>query len=96
IRVYFFVSFLSIYLYYAIFVLIRAADLNDRISVKDALLRFSRVYKIMDGKKSIMSEIPASSAKLDEHSSFSICLSLRKALQKLYLLIQFQINNGDR
>ncbi|MCL5881892.1 MAG: transposase, partial [Candidatus Thermoplasmatota archaeon] len=66
IRGYFFISFLSLYLYYSIFVLIRAADLTDRISVKDALLRFSRVYDIVDGKKTIMSEIPASSAKLDE------------------------------
>ena len=63
---YFFLSFLSLYLYYSILLLIRTADLTDRISVKDALLRFSRVYEIIDGKKTIMSEIPASSAKLDE------------------------------
>ena len=66
IRGYFFISFLSLYLYYAIFVLIRAADLTDKISVKDALLRFSRVYEIIDDRKTIMSEIPASSKKLDE------------------------------
>ena len=66
IRGYFFLSFLSLYLYYSIFLLIRTADLTDRISVKDALLRFSRVYEIIDGKKTIMSEIPASSAKLDK------------------------------
>jgi transposase len=72
IRGYFFVSFISLYLYYSIFVLIRAADLTDRISVKDALLKFSRVYTIMDGKKSIMSEIPASSAKLDEQLGTNI------------------------
>jgi hypothetical protein len=46
-------------------VLILAAGLTDKISVKDALLKFSRVYTIMDGKKSTVSEIPASSAKLD-------------------------------
>jgi transposase len=72
IRGYFFVSFLSLYLYYSIFVLIRAAGLTDKISVKDALLKFSRVYTIMDGKKSIMSEIPASSAKLDEQIGTNI------------------------
>ena len=66
IRGYFFVSFLSLYLYYTIFVRIREAGLTNRISVKDALLKFSRVYQIVEGKKSIMSEIPASSAKLDE------------------------------
>ena len=62
----YFLSFLSLYLYYSIFLLIRTADLTDRISVKDALPRFSRVYEIIDGKKTIISEIPASSAKLDE------------------------------
>ena len=72
IRGYFFVSFLSLYLYYSIFVLIRAADLTDRVSVRDALLRFSRVYEITDGKRSIMSEIPASSAKLDEQLGTNI------------------------
>ena len=72
IRGYFFVSFLSLYLYYSIFVLIRAADLTDRVSVRDALLRFSRVYEITDGKRSVMSEIPASSAKLDEQLGTNI------------------------
>jgi transposase len=72
IRGYFFVSFLSLYLYYPIFVLIRAADLTDRVSVRDALLRFSRVYEITDGKRSVMSEIPASSAKLDEQLGTNI------------------------
>ena len=59
-------------MYYGIFVLIREADLTDKISVKDALLRFSRVYEITDGKRSVMSEIPASSAKLDEQLGTNI------------------------
>ena len=36
VRGYFFISFLSLYLYYSIFVLIRAADLTGKITVKDA------------------------------------------------------------
>ena len=72
VRGYFFVSFLSLYLYYSIFVLIRAAGPTDKISVRDALLRFSGVYEITDGKKSIISEIPASSAKLDEQLGTNI------------------------
>ena len=72
IRGHFFVSFLSLYLYYTIFVRIREEDLTNRISVKDALLKFSRVYQIVEGKKSIMSEIPASSAKLDEQLGTNI------------------------
>lgn len=34
--------------------------------MKDALLKFSRVYEIIDDRKTIMSEVPASSRKLDE------------------------------
>ncbi len=69
---YVFVSFLSLYPYYSIFVPIRAADLTDRVSVRDALLRFSRVCEITDGKRSIVPEIPASSAKLDEQLGTNI------------------------
>ena len=64
-REYFFVSFLSLYLYYSIFVLIRAADLTNKLSVKDALLKFSKVYKIVREKKESLSEIPSSVEKID-------------------------------
>ena len=64
-RGYFFVSFLSLYLYYRIFVLIRAADLTSKLSVKDVLLKFSKVYRIVRGKKETLSEIPASVEKID-------------------------------
>ena len=64
-RGYFFVSFLSLYMYYSIFVLIRAADLTNKLSVKDALLKFSKVYKIVGEKKESLSEIPSSVEKID-------------------------------
>ena len=72
VRGYFFISFISLYIYYSIFVLIRAANLTDRVSVKDALLRFSRVYEIVDDRRTVMSEIPASSRKLDEQLGTNI------------------------
>ena len=62
---YFFISFVSLYLYYSLFSLIRAADLTSRYSVKDVLLRFSKVYRIVGGKKELNSEIPSSVEKLD-------------------------------
>jgi hypothetical protein len=65
IRGYFFVSFLSLYLYYSIFVLIRAADLTSRLSVKDVLLKFSKVYLIARGKREALSEIPSEVEKID-------------------------------
>ena len=66
VRGYFFVSFLSLYLYYSIFVLIRAADLTSKLSVKDVLLKFSKVYKIVRGNKETLSEIPSGAEKIDE------------------------------
>jgi len=60
-----FVSFLSLYLYYSIFVLIRAADLTSKLSVKDVLLYFSKVYRIVSEKIETLSEIPSSVEKID-------------------------------
>ena len=56
----------SLYLYYSIFVLIRAADLTNKLSVKDVLLKFSKVYKIVRGKRETLSEIPSSVEKIDK------------------------------
>ena len=64
-RGYFFVSFLSLYMYYSIFVLIGAADLANKLSVKDVLLKFSKVYKIVRGKKESLREIPSGVEKID-------------------------------
>ena len=64
-RGYFLISFISLYLYYSIFNLIRSSGLTGRLSVNDALLMFSRVYKIIDGRREMLSELPASVEKLD-------------------------------
>ena len=64
-RGYFFISFLSLYLYYSIFVLIRAADLTNKLLVKDVLLKFSKVYRIVRGNRETLSEIPSSVEKID-------------------------------
>ena len=52
-------------MYYSIFVLIGAADLANKLSVKDVLLKFSKVYKIVRGKKESLSEIPSGVEKID-------------------------------
>ncbi|OWP56857.1 MAG: hypothetical protein B2I17_03605 [Thermoplasmatales archaeon B_DKE] len=66
-RGYFFVSFLSLYLYYSIFTLIRAADLTCKLSVKDVLLKFSKLYRIVRGNRETLSEIPSSVEKIDKN-----------------------------
>lgn len=70
---YFFVSFLSLYLlYYSIFVLIRAADLTSKLSVRDVLLRLSKVYMIVRGNWETLIEIPSSDEKIDKNLGTNI------------------------
>lgn len=45
--------------------LIRAADLANKLSVNDVLLKLSNVYKIVGEKKEPLSEIPSSLEKID-------------------------------
>ena len=71
-RGYFFISFLSLYLYYSIFVLIRAADLTSKMSVKDVLLKFSKVYRIVRGNRETLSEIASSVEKIDKMLGINI------------------------
>jgi len=64
IRGYFFISFLSLYLYYRILNLLRKNDLVSKVSVNEVLLEFSKVYEIHIGKKKKLSEIPDKVMKL--------------------------------
>lgn len=58
VRGYFFISFLSLYLYYKILNLLRKAKLVDKVSVNEVLLELSKVYEIHIGEKRKLSEIP--------------------------------------
>ena len=64
IRGYFFISFMSLYLYYRILNLLRKNDLVSKVSVNEVLLEFSKVYEIHIGKKKKLSEIPDKVMKL--------------------------------
>ena len=43
---YFFITFLSIYLYYSILAIIRRHDLTKGLSVNELLLQLSRIYMV--------------------------------------------------
>ncbi|MDH5415451.1 MAG: transposase [Flavobacteriaceae bacterium] len=64
IRGYFFISFISLYLYYRILNLLRKNNLVSKVSVNEVLLEFSKVYEIHIGKKKKLSEIPDKVVKL--------------------------------
>jgi len=66
VRGYFFISFISLYLYYKILNLLRKAKLVDKVSVNEVLLELSKVYEIHLGEKRKLSEIPNKVEKLAE------------------------------
>jgi transposase len=61
-----FVSFLALYGYCKLQLMLRNAGLLDKISPMDLLEEFSKVYMVKIGDKEIMSEVPKKVRELDE------------------------------
>ena len=72
VRGYFFISFLSLFLYYKILNLLRKNKLVDKVSVNQVLLELSKVYEIHLGEKRKLSEIPDKVKKLAESLELNI------------------------
>lgn len=66
IRGYFFISFISLYLYCKILKILKKKDLIDKWSVKEVLLELSKVYEITLGEKKKLSEIPEKVLKMEK------------------------------
>lgn len=66
VRGYFFVSFVALYVYYALMNKLREKELLKKISVKELLLEFSKVYVVTDGRREIISEVPKKVEELSE------------------------------
>jgi len=65
VRGYFFVSFLSLYLWFRVLGLIRGAGLSDRLGVGELLFELSRVYSVDYGDGRLrLSEVPAKVERL--------------------------------
>ena len=65
-RGYVFASFISLLSYYRILNLLKDKKINKRRSVKDALLRLSKIYLTDVGDRTIMAEIPKKVRELAE------------------------------
>jgi transposase len=65
-RGYLFVSFISLIAYYRILKLLKEKRINDRISVKDAILQLSKIYLTDVGERTIIAEIPKKARDLAE------------------------------
>lgn len=64
VRGYFFVSFISLYLYYKILKMLKEKDFVGKVSVGETLLELSKVYEVTIGEKKKFSEIPKRVGKL--------------------------------
>lgn len=65
VRGYFFVSFLSLYLYFRVMETIRAAEMTSKLSVNELLFQLSKVYLVKYGDgKGMLSEVPGKVERL--------------------------------
>jgi transposase len=67
-----FVAFLSLYAYCKLLKEIKKAEINDKFSPTDILLKFRKVKNINFGEKSIITEVPKKVRDLDKTLKFNI------------------------
>ena len=64
IRGYFFLSFISLYIYFRILETLKAKGMSPKISVKEAILELSKIYAMVHGARVSLAEIPDKSQKM--------------------------------
>ena len=64
IRGYFFISFISLYIYFRILGALKAEGMSPKISVKEAILELSKIYAMVHGARTSLAEIPEKSQKM--------------------------------
>ena len=61
---YFFISFISLYMYFSILKALKEKDLSDKTSVNEALFELSKIHVVADGTKRSVAEISDKSQKI--------------------------------
>ena len=61
---YFFISFISLYMYFSILQVLKDHDVSQKISVKETLFELSKIYVIADGARRTIAEISGRSKKI--------------------------------
>jgi transposase len=72
VRGYFFISFISLYLYYKILNLIKEKNLSNKISVNEVLLELSKIYEVYYENKTKLGPIPERVNRLTENLGINI------------------------
>jgi len=67
-----FVAFLSLYAYCKILKALKKAEINDKFSPNDILLKFRKVKNIDFGEKNIVTEVPKKVRELDKALRFNV------------------------
>ena len=67
-----FVAFLSLYAYCKILKALKKAEINDKFSPNDILLKFSKVKNVDFIEKNIITEVPKKVRELDKALRFNI------------------------
>ena len=81
VRGYFFVSFVALYNYYALMNRLREKELLKKVSVRELLLQFSKVYVVTDGRREIISEVPKKVEDLAEKIGVDISTTDQRAVK---------------
>ena len=67
VRGYFFISFLSLYLYFRVLELLRRHQLIGKISVNELLFELSKIYLVRyDDNRVLLSEVPKKAERFEE------------------------------
>ncbi len=64
IRGYFFLSFISLYIYFRILETLKAKNMSPKVSVKEAILELSKIYAMVHGARVSLAEIPEKSQNM--------------------------------
>jgi len=60
----YFISFVSLYIYFSILEVLKEKKVSEKISAKGALFKLSKIYVISDGARRTLAEIPERSKKV--------------------------------
>ena len=63
-RGYFFISFISLYMYFSILQVLKVHSISHKNSVKEVLFDLSKIYVIVNGARRTLAEIPDRSKKV--------------------------------
>ena len=64
IRGYFFLSFISLYIYFRILEMLKAKNMSPKVSVKESILELSKIYAMVHGARVSLAEIPEKSQNM--------------------------------